>query len=161
MPPIPLRNILQRLKLPRRHGTRTNIPNLPTLHHVIQGFHYFMPRRLAVQSVDLQHIDVRAQPLYALIHGVEDVFPAEAHLVYVVVVICGYGCDAEGGVVFVDAEVAFGEDDDFAAGDVVLFEGFADDAFGDSVGVDVGLEGCEMGLRWIGNWRGDVRYPRC
>jgi hypothetical protein len=89
------------------------------------------------------------------------VFPAEAHLVYVVVVICGYGCDAEGGVVFVDAEVAFGEDDDFAAGDVVLFEGFADDAFGDSVGVDVGLEGCEMSLRWIGNRRGDVRYPRC
>jgi hypothetical protein len=60
MPPIPLRNILQRLKLPRRHGTRANIPNFPALHNIIEGFHDFMPRRLAVQSVDLQHIDVCA-----------------------------------------------------------------------------------------------------
>ena len=65
--------------------------------------------------------------------------PAQPDLVHHLGIIgrdCRY---AERGVVFVDAKVAFREDDDFTARDVVLFEGFADDAFGDAVGINVGL----------------------
>ena len=40
---------------------------------------------------------------------------------------------------FVDAKVAFREEDDLVARDVELLEGFADDTLGLAVGVDVGL----------------------
>lgn len=42
-------------------------------------------------------------------------------------VVCGDGGDGEGRVVG-DAEVAFRQDYDFGAGDVVFLEGFANDA---------------------------------
>jgi hypothetical protein len=40
---------------------------------------------------------------------------------------------------FVDAEVAFREDDNLVAWDVELFESFANDSLRSAVGVDVGL----------------------
>ena len=43
-----------------------------------------------------------------------------------------------GGVAFSDGAAAFGADDEFVAGDVVFFDGFADGFFGDPVRVDVG-----------------------
>ena len=39
-----------------------------------------------------------------------------------------------------DAEIAFREDYDLLAGDVILLKGFADYFFGAAVGVDVSLE---------------------
>lgn len=58
MPPIPLRNILQRLELPRRHTTRANIPHLPALNNIVQRPHNLLARRISIQSVDLEYIDV-------------------------------------------------------------------------------------------------------
>ena len=47
-----------------------------------------------------------------------------------------------------DAEIAFAQDDNFTARDVVFLEGFADDLFGAAVGVYIRLEGgkCESSL---------------
>jgi hypothetical protein len=56
-----------------------------------------------------------------------------------VAVVGGYGCDAKTGVVFVDAKVAFGKENDFVAGDVVLFQGLCDDPLRVAVRVDVCL----------------------
>ena len=45
-----------------------------------------------------------------------------------------------------DAEIAFREDYDLLAGNLVLFKGFADYFFGAAVGVDVSLEGSKESL---------------
>jgi hypothetical protein len=52
-----------------------NIPRFPTLNNIIQSFHDFLPRSLAVQSMDLQHVHVRAEAGNARVHGIENVFP--------------------------------------------------------------------------------------
>jgi hypothetical protein len=90
--------------------------------------------------VNLQNIDVCTKAFDALFNGVEDVLTAETNLVDHLAVVGRDRCDAEGRVFFVDAEVAFREEDDLVARDVVLLEGFADDLLGDAVGVDVGLD---------------------
>jgi len=66
-------------------------------------------------------------------------FAAQAHLVCHFAIIGGHGCDAWLCAGLVDAEVAFGENDELLAWDVVFLDGFADDFFGATVGVDVGL----------------------
>lgn len=78
--------------------------------------------------MDLQDIDVGAQALDGRVHGVEDVFPRKTTLVYGFTGVVGGVDDLRADVVFVDAKEAFCEDDDFGAGNVVFFEGFADDA---------------------------------
>lgn len=60
MPAMLLRNILQSLELPSCHTTRTNIPNLPTLHNIIKSPHDLLSRSITIQSVDLKNIDMRA-----------------------------------------------------------------------------------------------------
>ncbi len=49
-----------------------------------------------------------------------------------------------------DAEIAFREDYDLLAGDVILFKGFADYFFGAAVGVDVSLEASK---EWLASWK--------
>ena len=87
--------------------------------------------------MDLQHIDVCPESLDARFDGVEDVLSAEADLVHHSAVVDAHGAGHACGVVGGDAEEAFGEDDEFLARDGVLFDGFADYAFGFAVGVDV------------------------
>lgn len=139
VPPILLSNVLQRLKFPRRHRAGTDVSNPALLHNIIQRLHDLLPWGAAVQPVDLQNIDVCTQALYALLDSVEDVFAAKTDLVDHVAIIGRDRCDTKGWVFFVDAEVAFREEDDLVTGDVVLLEGFGNDLLGDAVGVDVGL----------------------
>lgn len=80
-------------------------------------------------------------------------FAAQAHLVCHFAIIGGHGGDAWLGAGLVDAEVAFGENDELLARDVILLDGFADDFFGATVGVDVGLcrgvsEGGGLMVHW-------------
>lgn len=90
--------------------------------------------------MDLKDIDVCSKALDTLLDGVEDVLTAETDLVDHLAVVGGNRCDTEGRVLFVYTEVAFREEDELVAGDVVLLDGFGDDLLGDAVGVDVGLE---------------------
>lgn len=80
-----------------------------------------------------------AQPLHTLLYRVEDVLAAQSDLVDHFPVVATHGSDSQGGIFFVDAEIAFGEDDDLASWDVVLLQRLSDDLLGDAVGVDVGL----------------------
>jgi hypothetical protein len=90
--------------------------------------------------VDLEHIDICAETLDALLDGIEDVLAAKTDLVDHLAIVYRHGCDTECGILLVHAEVALGEEDKFLARDVVLLDGFGDDLLGDAVGVDVGLE---------------------
>ena len=65
---------------------------------------------------------------------------AEADLVDHSTVIDGACRDGNGRIFINDAEVAFREEDELVAGDVVLLDGFGDDLLGDAVGVNIGLE---------------------
>ena len=87
--------------------------------------------------MDLQHIDVCTQSLHTGFYSIEDMLPAQPDLIDHLAVIGAHGADTRLAVVRCHAEVAFGEKDEFAAWDVIFFDGFGDDAFGFAVGVDV------------------------
>lgn len=89
--------------------------------------------------MDLQDIDIRAQTLNTSVDSVEDVLARETDAVHEAAVVTARGGDWRELALVVNAEEAFGEDDDAVAGDGVFLEGFAEDLFGDTVGVDVGL----------------------
>lgn len=72
-PPILLRHKLHLRKLHRPHTTRTNIPDLPALDQIMQSLHCLLDRRVLIESVDLQQVDVvRFQARERFIDGVED-----------------------------------------------------------------------------------------
>ena len=121
------------------YRTRPNIPHLPTLHHVIQRPHDLLARRLAIQPVDLQHVDVGAQPLDASVHRVEDVLPRQSDAVDEAGVVASGRRDGRLTALIVHAEEALGQDDHAVTRDVVLLQRLADDLLGAAVGVDVGL----------------------
>jgi hypothetical protein len=77
--------------------------------------------------MDLQHINVRAEPLHTRIDSVEDVFPRQADAIDPLAIIDA--CERGVRVPVIHAKVAFGEDHNLGAWDVVLFQCFADDAF--------------------------------
>ena len=91
--------------------------------------------------MDLQHIDVRAQAVDAGIHRIEDVLPREADAVDEAAVVGARGRDRGHTAFVVNAEVAFGQDDDAGARDRVFLQSFAENLFRAAVGVDVGLYG--------------------
>jgi hypothetical protein len=78
--------------------------------------------------VYLQHIDIRAQPLHALLHRIEDVLPAQSDLIHHVTVVSYKAGEWSARIVFLHTEEAFRENHNFATGNGVLLEGFADDA---------------------------------
>jgi len=45
-------------KLPDMHGRRADVTCFACPHHIIQGFHGFLDRRLIVPAVDLVQVDV-------------------------------------------------------------------------------------------------------
>lgn len=121
------------------YRTRPNVPHLPTLHHVVQRPHDLLLRRLAVQPVDLQHVDVSAQPLDASLHRVEDMLPRQSDAVDEVAVVAPARRDGRLAPLIVDAEEALAQDDHAVSRDVVLLQRLADDLLGAAVGVDVSL----------------------
>jgi len=137
VPAILLSDVLQRLELPRSHRAGANVPDPALLNDVVERLHNFLPRCIAVQAMDLEDVDVRAQALHTLLHRIEDVLPAQANRVDSLAVVCRGQGDWTPEVRFVDPEVAFREEDDLLAWDVVLLEGFADDALGLPVRVNI------------------------
>lgn len=139
MPALPLRNVLHHLELPARHAARTNVPHFAALDDVVQRLHDLLHGRIPIQPVDLEHINISPQALDGSVDGVQDVFAAQTHAVDEGPVVGRGGVDGRVDGVFLDAKVAFGQDDDVGPRDVVLLEGFADEALGAAVRVDVGL----------------------
>lgn len=89
------------------YRTRTNIPNLPTIDNIIQRPHDLLARRLAIQAVNLQDINVGAQTLDTGVDSVEDVFARQADAVDPGAVVGARGGNGRLVALVVDAEVAF------------------------------------------------------
>lgn len=139
MPAVAFGDVLEGLEFPGGHGTSTNVPDLAAVDDIVERLHNLLPRSVAVQPVDLQHVDIGTQTLDTGVDGVENVLAGETHAVHEVTVV-GPGGGNWGHFAFVvDTKEAFGQDDHAVAGDLVLLEGFAEDFFGAAVGVDVGL----------------------
>ena len=119
--------------------------------------------------MDLKHVDVGAEAFDALLDRVEDVLAAEADLVDHVAVIGGYAGDAQARVFLDDAEVAFGEENDFVARDVVLLQRLCDDLLRMAVRVDISLSRVSSGYSTALSASRccdakdyiDLPYPRC
>lgn len=93
--------------------------------------------------MDLQQVDVRCVETGERgVDGVEDGGPAEADVVRVVFELREFVCvfDATQAGVFAYGAETFCEDGELVAGDRELLDCFADDLFGDAVGVDVGWD---------------------
>ena len=155
-PPALLGHKLHLRKLHRPHATCANVPHLAALDQVMQRLHCLFDRHRVVEAVDLQEIDVRrVETRKRGVDGGEDGGAAEADVVCVVLELGEFVCvlDAAEARVFADGAEAFCQDGEFVAGDVELFDCFADDFFRDAVGVDVGwgtsveVEGAEG--EWI------------
>ena len=87
------------------------VSDLPALNHIVESLHDFLAGRLSIQTVDLQHIDVRAQPLDGGVDRIEDVLAGESHAVHPLAVVSVARGDRRhvALVAFVgDAKVAFG-----------------------------------------------------
>lgn len=98
----------------------TDIAHLPTLNNIVKSLHDLLTRRLPVQAVNLEYIDVRAESLNASVHRVEDMLPRQTDAVDEGAVVACRRRDRREVALVVDAEEALGQDDDAVAGDVVL-----------------------------------------
>ena len=107
LPAILLRYVLQHLELPSCHRTRPNVPDLPALYYIVKRLHNLFFRGLAVQSVDLQHIDICAQSFHTRIDRIEDMLSAESDLVHIRAIVGGHGCYSRLSACCVNSEVAF------------------------------------------------------
>ena len=92
--------------------------------------------------MNLQHIDIRTQPLDTRLDRIKNMLPRQPHLIHklpIVNAVLGRIPFASRRSRRINAEETFGENDQFRAWDFVLADGFADDFFGAAEGVDVGL----------------------
>jgi hypothetical protein len=95
---------------------------------------------LPIEPVDLEDVDIGAQPLDARIYGVKDMFPRQADPINPGAIVC---CNSPKFQLFirsvVDAKVTFGENDDARPWNVEFLQRLADDLFRFSIRVGIGL----------------------
>ena len=124
---------------PAAYRTSTDIADFAALDHIIESLHDLFARGVAVQTVDLEHIDIGTQTLDASVNGIEDVLARQTDSVdEVSFIACGFPDGREFALV-IDPEIALGHDDHTVAGNVELLQGFTNDFFGATVGIDIGL----------------------
>lgn len=121
------------------YGTRANVSDLPTLHHVVQCFHDLFPRHVAVEPMDLQHINIRPQPSYACIDSIEDMLSRKTDLINPWSIIGPNLGEAGLGSAFAHAKVAFAQEDDFGARDLELAKSFSNNLLRPAIRINIGL----------------------
>jgi hypothetical protein len=139
VPAVALGDVLEGLEFPGGHCAGTDVADLAAVDDVIEGLHDFLAGGVAVQTVDLENVDVGAQALNAGVDGVENVLAGETDAVHELAIVDSRGGDRGHLAFVVDTEEALGQEDNAVAGDVVFLEGLAEDFFGLAVRVDVGL----------------------
>lgn len=117
----------------------TDVSNFSTFNDIVQCPHNFGPGRLAIQSVDLQDINVCAETCHACIHGIEDVLSGQAYLIDIPSVIGALGPNPWLIATRIDTKVAFAQDNDLGTRYVIFPQGFSDDFFGATIRVYVCL----------------------
>lgn len=124
-----------------------DISHFAAFNDVVESAHDLLARRVAVQPVNLQHVDISAEPLDTGVDCVEDVLARQAHTVDKGAVVARRRRNRRLAAAVVDAEEALGQDDDAAARNVVLLQCLADDLLRAAVRVDVGLSSSAMKSR--------------
>ena len=112
--------------MPSAHRASPDIAHLARLDEVVERLHGLLGGSIRVEAVNLVEVDVRGvEALERTFHSVEDCGAREAHPVGVLPalaqgLILGWREDVV-VVVLRGEEKAFGQDDDFVAGDLILF----------------------------------------
>jgi len=115
----------------------TNVPNLSTLHDIVQGSHNFLSGGVTIQSMDLQDIDICAQPGNTLVHCIENVLPAQSNLIdHISIINAGFG-NWKLLPVLADTKITFGQNNHLVSGNVVLLDGLSNNLLGFAVRVYV------------------------
>ncbi len=79
-PAILLGNGLHHGELVGPHGARANVADLAALDKVVESFHSLFDRRVFVEAVDLQQVDIaRLQSSQGCVYGGEDRRSREAY----------------------------------------------------------------------------------
>ena len=126
------------------HAAGADVADLVTAHEIVQRLHGLLDGDRAVETVNLQQIDViRLEAGEGGVHSLENALPREPAVVDVVDGLVDV-LEGQSGrfVVFAHGAAAFGADDEFVARDAVLLDGFGDYAFRIAVAVDVGGVPC-------------------
>jgi hypothetical protein len=130
-------NILKGVEFPSSHTARTNISNLSAFNHIIESSHDLLSGSIAVQSMDLKHVNVGSQSSNTPIDSIEDVLSAQSNLVYHRSVIGAGTSNCRLASIICDTKIALAQDDNLVSRDVVLFKSLSDDLLGPSIRIDV------------------------
>lgn len=117
----------------------TNIADLAALDNIVQSLHDFLAGSVTVQTVNLEHVDVRAKTLDAGVNGIEDMLARQTDAVDKSPFVARGLPDGWELALVVDAVEALGHDNHPVAGNVELLQGLANDLLRATVGIDIRL----------------------
>lgn len=108
--------------------------------------------------MDLQHVDVGAEALNAVLDSVKNVLPRQADLVNARPVVARENRGINGAFCLINKLEALGHDDEFGSRDVVVLDGCAENLLRPAVGVGIGHVPCIDALieRVLENWEGFI-----
>lgn len=124
----------------KTYRASSNVSDLAAFNHVVESPHDFLTGGIAIQPVNLQHVDVGSQSLDTGVNGVEDVLAGQADPVDETTVVSTGSRNRREVALVIHTEVALGQDDNPVTGNRELLQGFANDLLGTAVGVDISLE---------------------
>lgn len=101
------------------YRARTDVPDHPGVDHIIQRSHNLFPRRVTIQSMNLEHIDIRPQPLYTSLYSIKDMLPTQPLPIYPKPVILACSPNSRLRTIKRNTKVAFTQDDDRRTRDIV------------------------------------------
>ena len=119
------------------YTTSPDVPDFATLDNIIQSSHDFLSWSITIKSMNLQDIDIRPQSCNTLVDRIQNMFSAQAHLIDHRTIISSRRSNRRLRSIFLNPEVAFAQDHNLVSWYFVLFDGFADDLFRLSVGVNI------------------------
>lgn len=122
------------------HGTSPYIADLALLNQVMKGLHRFFNRRIVVEAVDLEKVDiVGIKPFQRCLYHVEDCSPGQAVLINVILGL-SYGITVEEMAHvgrLADTPKALGHDDDLLPRDAIFLDRLANNNLASTLRVGV------------------------
>lgn len=95
------------LLLSMTYTTSPNVSDFATLDNIIQSSHDFLSWSITIKSMNLQDIDIRPQSCDTLVDRIQNMFPAQAHLVDHRTIIRSRRSNRRLRSIFLNPEVAF------------------------------------------------------
>jgi hypothetical protein len=124
-----------------KYRRSANIAQFAAFNNIIQSTHDLLHWRITIQAMDLQNVNIRPQPLYTLVYGIENMLPAQPTPIYSLTII-NSEAEVEGPAFFADFVEALGHDDNLGTRDRVFLHELAQDLFGYPIGISIGHIPC-------------------